>query len=75
MSIKTYILEKDFKLTITNNWVDIVNYQEINLFDDNHIIIKNNDKFITISGNNLIINKWLDNEILVSGEVVKIELR
>lgn len=75
MSISKYLLEKDFKMIITDNYVDILNYQEINLFDDNHIIIKYNGKYLSIFGNNLVINKWLDDEILVTGEFIKIELR
>lgn len=75
MSIRKYLLENDFKMTLTDGNVDILNYQEISVFDDNHIIIKSNGKFITILGNNLIITKWLDDEILVNGEITKIELR
>lgn len=75
MSINKYLLENDFKMVLTDNYIDILNYQEVSLFDDNRIIIKNKNGIITIFGNNLIISKWMDNEILVSGEVIKIELR
>lgn len=75
MSIREYLLENDFKMILTDGNIDILNYQEISLFDDNHVIIKSNNKFITILGNNLIITKWLDDEILVNGEITKIELR
>lgn len=75
MSISKYLLENDFKMVLTDNYIDILNYQEVSLFDDNRIIIKNENGIITIFGNNLIISKWMDNEILVSGEVIKIELR
>ena len=75
MSINKYLLENDFKMVLTDNDIDILNYQEVSLFDDNRIIIKNKNGIITIFGNNLIISKWMDNEILVSGEVIKIELR
>ena len=75
MSISKYLLENDFKMVLTDNYIDILNYQEVSLFDDNRIIIKNENGIITIFGNNLIISKWMDNEILVNGEVIKIELR
>ena len=75
MSINKYLLENDFKMVLTDNYIDILNYQEVSLFDDNRIIIKNKNGIITIFGNNLIISKWMDNEILVNGEVIKIELR
>jgi sporulation protein YqfC len=75
MSISKYLLENDFKMVLADNYIDILNYQEVSLFDDNRIIIKNKNGIITIFGNNLIISKWMDNEILVSGEVIKIELR
>lgn len=75
MSISKYLLERKFKITITDDYVDILNYQEVSLFDDNHIVIKHNNSFLSIFGNDLTIIKWLDDEVLVAGEVIKIELR
>ena len=75
MSINKYLLENDFKMVLTDNYIDILNYQEVSLFDDNRIIIKNKNGIITIFGNNLNMSKWMNNEILVSDEVIKIEMR
>jgi len=73
MNIKNYILEKDFKIILSNNYIDIINYLDIISIDDKNITIKS-DKNISIKGNNLSVSKLLDNEILIIGDIEKIEL-
>ena len=73
MNIKNYILEKDFKMILSNNYIDIINYLDIISIDDKNITIKS-DKNISIKGNNLSVSKLLDNEILIIGDIEKIEL-
>lgn len=73
MNIKNYILEKDFKIILSNNYIDIINYLDIISIDDKNITIKS-DKNISIKGNNLFVSKLLDNEILIIGDIEKIEL-
>ena len=42
--------------------------------EDNKIVLSSNYNKITIKGNNLTINKLLDNELLIMGEFSSIEL-
>lgn len=73
--LKNYILEKEFKMTILDRKIDILNYSEIDHFDDNKIMIRHEKGLVVIKGYKLIITKMLDDEILINGKIEKIELR
>ena len=73
--IRSYIMENDTKITIVNNKINITNYIDIGHFDNNKIIVKLNNKNIIIKGDNLVVSKLLDSEILITGEFYNIEFR
>lgn len=75
MNLRSYILENKFKITIIENKVSIINYLEIDAFDENKIVIRYKEGIVVISGNNLIISKLLDDELLISGDILKVEFR
>ena len=55
--------------------VDIENFDEIDHFDDNKIMVRYNNKIIIVKGINLIISKLLENELLISGKIDGIEFK
>ena len=69
-----YIHDNKLKIIASKKEVNIINFKEILGFDEKQIIIASNEAIITISGNNLIINKLLDNEVLIIGEIEKIDM-
>ena len=73
--IRSYIMENDTKITIINNKINITNYIDIGHFDSNKIIVKLNNKNIIVRGNDLVVSKLLDSEILITGEFYNIEFR
>ena len=73
--IRNYIEDNDSKISIVNNKINITNYIDIGHFDTNKIVIKLNNKNIHIKGNDLVISKLLDREILITGIVEIIEFR
>lgn len=73
--MRNYILEQDFKLTYLKDKVDIVNYTNISHFDSNKIIINSLKQSIVISGENLFVSKLLIDELLIEGNIEKIEFR
>lgn len=75
MNLRSYILENKFKITIIENKVNIINYLEIDAFDENKIVIRYKEGIVVVSGNNLIISKLLDDELLISGDILKVEFR
>lgn len=73
--ILDYIKDTKFKIIIYDNKIDICNYKEIIIFESNRIVINCNTFNISIKGNNLIINKVYDNEVLITGNILNIEFR
>ena len=57
------------------NQIDIINYQEIDSFDDEKIRIRYKEGVLVIGGKNLSINKLLEDEVLIGGKIEKIEFR
>ena len=73
--IRSYILENDLKITILDNKINIVNYIDIGHFDSNKIVVKTNNRDIIIKGNDLVVSKLMNSEILITGEFNIIEFR
>ena len=72
--IVEYIKDTSFKINYINNSVNVVNYDKIIELTDEVITIIKDNKIIMIKGNNLKLTKLLDNEILISGIIKKIEM-
>ena len=73
--IRSYILESDTKITIVNNKLNITNYIDMGHFDSNKVVVKLKDKNIIIKGNDLVVSKLLDSEVLITGDFNIIEFR
>lgn len=72
--IKDYINDKEFRMTIFTDRIHIINYLQILSIEDDRIAFLTNKGRIIIKGNNLCLNKLLDDEVLVSGFVSNIEV-
>lgn len=73
-NIREYINETELKITLLKNRVNVLNYDRIRDITDKEIsLTKGNDK-IKIIGNNLKLNKLLDQEVLIIGNILRIEL-
>ena len=75
MSIRSYFLEEQFQLIYLQKQIDIINYQEIDSFDEEKIRIRYKGGVLIVAGHNLSISKLLDDEILIRGDIEKIEFR
>ena len=73
--LNNYINENNFKITIGINYVNLVNYTLVLDFNSNLVSIKYNNGIVDISGTNLVVNKMLKDEILVTGNIENIKLR
>lgn len=71
---RNYLLDVESKVIYINNKVDIINYKSIEHFDNSKVIIKT-DKLIIIKGENLVVKKLLNDEVLVEGKINNIEFR
>ena len=66
-NLRNYIYQKEFKITIKKNMIDIENFTNIGKIENYEIVIYNNKEKITIKGKNLTINKMLSSEVLILG--------
>ena len=73
--LRNYILENKFKINIYDNNLNISNYTEIDHFDDEIIIVRYEKGIIKVKGENLIITKLLENELLINGIIRNIEFK
>ena len=64
---RDYLLETDFKITILNDRIDVVNYFSIEHFDFNKVIVKHVKGSVIINGDNLVVTKLVSDEILITG--------
>ena len=71
--LKNYIIDNKFKINIWENQIHIINYLDIEHFDDKEIVIKIENKKIKIKGEELIITKLLEEELLINGKIRNIE--
>ncbi len=75
MSIRSYLLEEEFKIILKKDSLNIINYLELIDFNDFEIKIKYINGILLISGNKLRLKKILNDELLIEGNINKIELR
>ena len=66
-NLRNYIYQKEFKITIKKNMIDIENFTNIGKIENYEIVIYNNKEKITIKGKNLSINKMLSSEVIILG--------
>ena len=74
-NLKKYFKDNDCKVNMCNNQIHVVNYKKILIFDDNNIAISLDNKTLSIKGNNLIINKLMNAELLIKGNICLVEIR
>lgn len=67
-----YINDKKYCIIYKNNNLNIINYSEIIDFSSNLISVRYDDNVCHISGDNLVISKMIDNEILIEGNISSI---
>ncbi len=70
--INNYLEDKEYKIIIKENQINIINYDEIIDFTINKIIVKYKQKEITIEGKDLYITKMIEDEVLISGNIIHV---
>lgn len=74
-NFREYMLNDEFVINIYNDKINIINYTSLGMVEDNKISVNSESKNILITGEKLALKKLLNNEILISGVIKKIELR
>lgn len=69
-----YIKDEEFRYTIYNDRIHIVNYDDISSLSSEDVSIRYRNKRIKVKGRGLILNRLLEREALIIGEVINIEV-
>ena len=69
-----YLYDKEYKIIIKENYVNIINYDEIIDFSLNNISVKYHNKIIKVEGQNLTISKMVTDEVLITGDISTIRI-
>ncbi len=73
-NIKEYINNSELKITILEDRVNVINYDLIRDITDKQVTFTKQNRLIKIIGKDLKLNKLLDQEVLVIGKILKVEL-
>ena len=72
--LDNYLYDREYRIIIRNESVDIINYDEIIDFTLTKISVRYKNKIITVEGKNLIISKMVENEVLVTGIITAVNI-
>ena len=70
-----YIKDDRFNITLTNDMVNVNNYLEINYMEEDKISLRYKKGTLLIIGKNLVVKKLLDNEILITGDILELDFK
>ena len=68
------IQDKEFRFTVYEDRIHVMNYQEILVLEDDYVLLQSAHKKIGIRGRNITLKKLLDYELYLCGDVLKIEV-
>lgn len=72
-NFKNFLYDLENFITIYENNLHVFNYEKLEKLSDNEIIIRLDNKLIKIDGNNLKIKQMTKQELLINGNIVKVE--
>ena len=72
--INNYLNDKEFRFTVYEDKIHIINFNKIITLEDNYISLLSINKKINIKGLNLVLIKLVDNELLIKGNINSIEV-
>ncbi len=70
-----FLFDLENFITIYDNTLHVFNYQRLNKLSAAEIVLTFENKKITISGNNLKIKQMTKQELLISGQILKVEFQ
>ena len=72
-NIKNYLYDKKYFINVFDNYIHVFNYLKMEDFNSQNIIFKMPEFKLIIKGNNFLITKMLQNEILIKGDFLSLE--
>ena len=68
-----YLIDDTFRFTVFKDGIHLFNYKEIMSLKNTNIVIRG-EFLIEVFGLNLVLNKMLDNEVLITGIIKDIKI-
>ena len=68
-----YVKDEEFRFTVYKNKIHVINYKKIITLKNDFISIMG-DFNINISGNNLVLKRLMDKELLIIGTIYNVEV-
>ena len=68
--IRQFMSDTSFQLVYNKNYLNLINYTDIVIMDINKIILKSGNDTIIIKGNNLVVKKLLESEMVIVGNII-----
>lgn len=72
-NFKNFLYDLENFITIYENNLHVFNYEKLEKLSDKEIIIRLDNKLIEIDGNNLKIKQMTKQELLINGNITKVE--
>ena len=72
---KNFLFDLNDFITIYENNLHVYNYQKLNKLSDSEIILIINNKEVFIEGVNLKIKQMTKQELLINGQILKVEFK
>lgn len=69
-----YVKDEEFRFTVYNDRIHFINFSKINTLNSDYVLIESSDRKISIKGKNLILNRLLEKEVLIIGDIYSIEV-
>ena len=73
--VHRYLNDEEFRFIYHEDKIYITNYKRIIVLEDNYISFQSKNKTITITGTNLILKRLVDKDMLIKGNITKIEVK
>ena len=70
--VDNYINDNNFSMTYKNKSLDVINYTKILDFSSTLISFEYRNNSYYVEGDNLVISKMMEEEILITGNIKKI---
>lgn len=68
-----YLVDKDYKVTISDRTIHIMNYIEVEDFSSTRVVVRYEGGRTILTGTDLVVSKMQDEELLITGKLKMIE--
>lgn len=73
--MRDYFIPEEFEIHVYQNQIHIMNFTSIGEIGSEKILIRYENGMVVVKGNNLVLSKLLNGEVLIKGVLKTIEFR